>query len=350
MAQKKITIIDIAREAGVSISTVSRVINNSMPVADATARRVMETIRRHDFTPNPTARNLASKRTNTIGLLLPEVTGGFFQPMLSGIGRCIAEYDYDLLVFASPRLERHELSRQVPIGEHNTDGLLVFTTSLEDHEIARLHRRGFPLVLMYRSAPENLPIPAVTFENKIGSERLVDHLIDVHGYTKIAFLAGPPGNEDSALRELGYRSSLARHGIPFDPALMGVGEFEGAVAAEAVRRMLATGIRPQAIFAGDDESAAGVMVALIELGIRVPEEMAIVGFDDDTLAPYLPVPLTTVRAPNEETGFQAARQLINLIRTGQADQATMLPTEMVVRQSCGCSRFDPKRNQKEKSS
>ncbi len=348
MAQKKITIVDIAREAGVSISTVSRVMNNSMPVADETARRVKETIRRHDFTPNPTARNLASKRTNTIGLLLPEVTGVFFQPMLAGIGRCIAEYDYDLLVFASPRLERHELVRKVPIGEHNTDGLLIFTTSLDDQEIARLHLRGFPMVLMYRSAPENLSIPAVTFENKIGSERLIDHLIEDHGYTKIAFLAGPPGNEDSALRELGYRTSLTRHGLPVDPRLIGVGEFEGAVAAEAVRKMLREGIHPQAIFAGDDESAAGVIVTLIEMGIRVPDEIAIVGFDDDYLAPYLPVPLTTVRAPIEETGFQAARQLVSLIRTGQADLVTMLPTEMVIRQSCGCSRFDHQWNRKEK--
>lgn len=335
---KRPTIIDIAREAGVSISTVSRVMNKSMPVAEETARRVREAIERLQFSPNLSARNLAGKRTNTIGLLLPEVSGAFFQPMLAGIGECLAENNYDLLIFASPKLERHEFSRIIPIGEHNTDGVLIFTNSLDDAEIERLYRRHFPLVLMYRSAPAGLSIPSITFENKAGTEQLIDHLIEHHGYRKIAFLAGPKDNEDSHQREAGYLASLSRHGLPVDPALLGVGEFEGVIAAQAARDMLASGTRPDAIFAGDDESAAGVMTALLEMGVRVPDEIAVVGFDDDYLAPYLPVPLTTVRAPIYETGYQAARQLISLIRTGTAEMVTSLPTELVIRQSCGCGR------------
>ena len=337
MPRKKPTIIDIAREAGVSISTVSRVLNNSMPVAEDTAKRVIDTIRRLEFSPNAAARNLASKRTNTIGLLLPTISGSFFTPLLNGIDLCRSETGYDLLIFASPKLERHEFSRMVPVGEHNTDGLIVFTSSLVDEEIIRLHSRGFPLVLLHRSAPEKIPVPAILFENKKGSEEIVDHLIEVHGCRKIAFLAGPPFNEDSYWREQGFRASLKKHGLSPDPALMGVGEFEGRIAAAAVRKMLASGARPDAIFTGDDEAAAGVITAILEIGLKVPEDIAVVGFDDAYLAPYLPVPLTTVKAPIELAGYEAASQLVNLIRNGITELRTILPTELVIRRSCGCS-------------
>ncbi len=340
MVQKKPTIVDIAREAGVSISTVSRVLNRSMPVADETSRRVRDTIDRLQFNPNAAARNLASKRTNTIGLLIPEISGSFFSPMLAGIESCTSENGFDLLIFVSTKLERHELTHMVPIGEHNTDGLLVFTTSLEDNEVVRLYQHHFPLVLLHRSPPEQLPIPAVTFENKLGSEKLIDHLIEVHNRRKIAFLAGPPRNEDSYWREQGYRASLASHGIQVDPTLMGIGEFEGPIAEVAIRKMLLSGARPDAIFAGDDGSAAGVISALIQLGIRVPEEIAVVGFDDDYMAPYLPVPLTTVRAPIQQAGHQAAQNLVNLLREQPCELFTILPTELVIRQSCGCKSVD----------
>lgn len=337
MPRKKPTIIDIAREAGVSISTVSRVLNNSMPVAEETAKRVIKTIRRLEFSPNVAARNLASKRTNTIGLLLPTIRGSFFTPLLTGIDLCMSENGFDLLIFASPKLERHEFTRMVPVGEHNTDGLIVFTSSMVDEEIIRLHSRGFPLVLLHRSAPEKVPIPTILFENKKGAEEIIDHLIEVHGCRKIAFLAGPPLNEDSYWREQGFRAALEKHGLSPDPALIGVGEFEGPIAAAAVRKMLASGARPDAIFTGDDEAAAGVITALLQMGLRVPEDIAVVGFDDAYLAPYLSVPLTTVKAPIEMAGYEAASQLVNLIREGKTELTTILPTELVVRRSCGCS-------------
>jgi DNA-binding LacI/PurR family transcriptional regulator len=336
MPQKKPTIVDIAREAGVSISTVSRVINRSMPVADETSRRVRDTIDRLQFNPNSAARNLASKRTNTIGLLIPEISGTFFSPMLAGIEACTSENGFDLLIFVSSKLERHELTRMVPIGEHNTDGLLVFTTSLEDMELVRLYQHHFPLVLLHHSPPDQLPIPSVTFENKKGSQKLIDHLIEVHDRRKIAFLAGPPRNEDSFWREQGFRASMASHHLAVDPALMGIGEFEGPLAEGAIRKMLLSGARPDAIFAGDDGSAAGVISALIQLGIRVPEDIAVVGFDDDYMAPYLPVPLTTVRAPIQQAGYLAAQNLVNLLREQPCDLVTILPTELIIRQSCGC--------------
>jgi len=206
-------------------------------------------------------------------------------------------------------------------------------------------------VLIHQSPPPHLPqagntgqadaldIPCVTVENKAASYRLVEHLIVTHGRRTIGFLRGPHSQEDSYWRELGYRQALDAHGLPFDPALVAPGEFNRVVAHASVDAWLAdptAGNRLDAIFAGDDESAVGVLAALHSAGKRVPEDVAVVGFDDQTLAAYLAPPLTTVRAPTEEVGRQAARQLINLIRTGQADRLTLLPTDLVLRRSCGC--------------
>ena len=136
------TINDIAREAGVSISTVSRVLNQNAPVVPETAQRVWAVVERLEFEPNSAARRLASRHASTIGLLLPEISGAFFPPMLRGIERCANQSGYDLLIHASWQMDRSSRAR-IPLGEHNTDGLLVFTNSLPDSVLARLYRRGF---------------------------------------------------------------------------------------------------------------------------------------------------------------------------------------------------------------
>jgi DNA-binding LacI/PurR family transcriptional regulator len=181
-----------------------------------------------------------------------------------------------------------------------------------------------------------LNIPYVTIENKAGAWKLVNHLIEVHTYRRIAFLRGPENHEDSYWRELGYREALESHGIPFDPALVATGGFHKEIARFAMEQWLRQGIEIDAIFAGDDEAATGVIAALQKAGMRVPEDIAVVGFDDVHLANYLMPPLTTVRAPIEQTGREAVRQLVSLLRTGEADPLVLLSTELVIRRSCGC--------------
>jgi len=212
----------------------------------------------------------------------------------------------------------------------------VFAASLDDAELADLHGRGFPLVLLHRAPPPGLDIPYVTFENKPGARALVDHLIEVHGYRRIAFLRGPENHEDSYWRELGYRASLDAHDIPFDPALVATGGFSQTQGRDAIRRWLHKGVVMDAIFAGDDDAATGAIMAIQEAGKRVPEDIAVVGFDDVHLShPWMP-PLTTVRAPVEEAGREAARQLMRLIQTGEANPQIRLATELIIRRSCGC--------------
>jgi DNA-binding LacI/PurR family transcriptional regulator len=223
------------------------------------------------------------------------------------------------------------------LGEHNTDGLLIFTDSLDEAGLTRLYQLGFPMVLLHRSPPASLNIPCVTFENKSGSRKLIDHLIEVHGRRHIAFLAGPEGNEDSHWREMGYREALEAHGLPFDPALVARGGFDQVQAQKSVESWLEQNMEIDAIFSGDDEAGIGTLTALQWAGKQVPEDIALVGFDDIDVSRYLVPPLTTVRAPIEQAGREAAGQLIQLIQTGRADPLVLFPTELVIRRSCGCN-------------
>jgi LacI family transcriptional regulator len=330
------TILDVARRAGVSIATVSRVLNRTATVAPQTLAKIRAAIAELGYVPRTAARVLASRKTNTIGLLLPEISGSFFLPMLRGIEAEARQAGYGLLIHTaqdSPSLQ--------PLGEHNADGLLIFTDSLDKNELATLHRRGFPLVLLHDSPPDDLLIPIITIENKAGAKMLIDHLIEVHQRRRIAYLQGPPAHEDSRWRQRGYCEALKAHGIPFDPARIARGGFDEDEAYMAVRRMLQQGVGLDAIFAGDDEAAAGTLRALKQSGRGVPDEVAVVGFDDVSFAQHLTPALTTVRAPIEQVGRAAVHQLLRLLHGQPAERLTLLPTELVIRESCGCHAQSP---------
>jgi LacI family transcriptional regulator len=338
--RSRATISDVARLAGVSISTVSRVVNETAPVSDEVVERVRGAIEMLNYVPHLAARNLAARKTNTIGLLLPALSSSFFAPMLRGIEAAMDQTDYDLLVYASPqRPYRSEVVRRPqPIGEHNADGMIVFTNILDDDEIRHFYRRDFPLVLLYQKPPANVAVPSILFDNTRGLQNVVNHLVTVHQKRRIAFLRGPAGNLDSHLREMAFREAVAIHGIAYDPALIERGNFTEAGGEQAVSKMLSSGLNFDAIFTGDDESATGALMALRRAGLRVPEDIAVVGFDDVPIARHLNPPLTTVRAPIEQSGYMAAKLLCTLIEDGPTDEPEqVLPVEFVIRQSCGCS-------------
>lgn len=336
------TISDVARRAGVSIATVSRVINGTDPVAAETAQRVQQSIQELAFVPRAAARVLASRRTQTLGLLLPQIGGAFFSPLLRGIEAEAQAAGYDLLIHATSHIP-HAASPVAhrPLGEHNTDGLIVFTQSIDEKELSRLHAFNFPVVLLYQSPPTALNIPTVTVENQSGALEVVEHLIRVHNRRRIVFLRGPEGNEDSEWRERGYREALEAHGIPFDPALVATGGFNEEEAQIAMQALLAAGVAFDAVFGGDDDSAAGAMSALKQVGKRIPQEVAVVGFDDVMVARYLHPSLTTVRAPIEQVGREGVRQVVRLIRGEPAEALVLMRTELIIRESCGCPPVQP---------
>jgi DNA-binding LacI/PurR family transcriptional regulator len=331
------TIEDVAREAGVSIATVSRVLNNPDVVAPRTVVRVRTAIAALHYQPREAARMLARSKTNTIGLLLPEISGYFFFPMILGVEKEAHANGYSLLIHSALAEDSEHGQMPLSLGEHNTDGLIIFAHSLSESELRRLDALHLPMALLHQSPPEGLQIPNVTFENKRGARELVEHLIVTHGYRRIVFLAGPEHHEDSYWREMGYREALDAHGIPFDPALVARGDFAPDKAKQAVQQLLDDGIVFDAVFAADDESASGAMMALRDAGKRIPEDVAVVGFDDTLLAAHLTPPLTTVHAPIEDAGRQAVVQLLRRIKGEPAEAVTLLPAEVVIRQSCGCN-------------
>ena len=328
------TISDVAEHAGVSIATVSRVLNGKIPVHADKAERVRKAIAELNFVPPSAARVLASRKTNTIGLVFSEIRGAFFPHLLKGIEAQLHEAGYELLVYST---HSDRPIKRKPIGEHNTDGLLVFTTSLEKEEIARLYKINFPLVLMHETPPDGMDIPVITVENKDGAEMLVSHLIKQHGRRRIVFLRGPKGHEDSVWRERGYREALATHNIPFDETLVSSGEFDQETAYHSMQKLIQDSVDFDAVFAGDDDAAIGVYRALKEAIRLIPNDVAVVGFDDVDFAGYISPPLTTIRAPIEEVGREAVRQLLCLLEGEQAQSLVLKRTELVIRESCGCT-------------
>ncbi len=326
------TIADVAQKAQVSIATVSRVLNGTTPVHLEKANRVRLAMEELQFVPRHAARVLASKRTNTIGLLISEISGAFIPPMLKGIEASAYEAGYELLIHSTKK----EGPSRRPLGAHNTDGLLIFTDSLDHHDMRRLYNIGFPMVLLHHSPPDLLNIPEITIENKDGATMLINHLIEIHDRRRIVFLQGPEGHEDSVWRERGYRDALEAHNIHFDPELIALGNFDEEDAFTAIQQILLDGIKFDAIFAGDDDSAIGAIRALKMAGRLVPQDVSVVGFDDVPFARYLSPALTTVRAPIEAIGREAVRKLVQLMNGHQVDGLTLMQTELVIRESCGC--------------
>ncbi|MBE2221256.1 MAG: LacI family DNA-binding transcriptional regulator [Anaerolineae bacterium] len=332
-----ITIRDIAREAEVSVATVSRYLNQNAFVSPDLSDRIQEVMDQLDYIPQATARQLAMRKKNTIGLLVPNMHNNFFAALLAGIEGEVSKHNYNLLV-ATCRMNQKS-GYQFPLGSHNTDGMLVFADSLSDKQIAQLHERQLPLVLIHKSPSGNIKIPTVTIENKAATKKLITHLIEEHHRKHILLVRGSEYQEDSYWREVGFKEALFSHNIPFDENLVIRGSFEREVAYKSMKAFLEDPTHPKfdAIFTGDDDAAVGIYDALKEHGIRIPEDVSVVGFDDSQIAPFLTPPLTTVIAPTEEVGRSAAEQLFCLLNGSDPALVTLHTTEIVLRSSCGCS-------------
>ena len=332
-----VTIRDVAKKAGVSVATVSRYINRNTPVSPEVAKRLKVVMKELRYVPHAAARNLASRRTRVVGLLLNNLHNDFFVPLLNGVEEVVRSKGYNLIVATYHANLRNQMSP--PIGPHNTDGLLVFSDGLMDEDLINLKETDFPMVLVHRTPPPSTSIPSVTVENVEITKQLIEHLIRVHGKRRILFLRGPIHQEDSARREVGYKKALEDNGIPFSEKLILNGDFERDVSFKVMNEFLENGNRVEfdAVFTGDDDAAIGVLRSLRMHNLNVPQDVAVVGFDDLGFAPFLNPPLTTVRAPTKEVGRIATEKLFKLLEDYPVDETMILPTEIVFLSSCGCS-------------
>jgi LacI family transcriptional regulator len=336
-----VTIRDVAKQAGVSVATVSRFINHKASVSNQISTRIQQVMQELNYAPLMAARNLATRKTGAVGMLSFGVEYNFFGVLVNGLEKALKEKGYNLLIATYQGGINKELKDDVPLpfGPHNADGVVVFSNTVGEEQLEEWHRIHFPVVIVHNTVSNSLPIPCVNVENRTSSYKLMEHLIEVHARKRIVFMRPPIYQEDAHNRELAYRAALKAHSIPFDPNLIIGGPYDRAAARQAMDEFLANNPPSfDAVFAGDDELAISAIGALQNAGLKVPEDVSVVGFDDQRLAPLLAPALTTVHAPTEEVGYVAGQQLLKILQNQPADRMTVLPTELVIRQSCGCNR------------
>lgn len=328
------TIRDVARAAGVSIATVSRVYTGSSTVSEETGQRVLAAAARLDYWPNAAARSLTTSRTHTLGVLLPDLYGEFYSEVIRGIDEAAREARYQVLVSGS----HADADTLVFVGRSlrgRVDGLIIMAPDDASSQAIAQLMRTYPLVLL--NAPSSCDLcDTISIANFEGAHTLVRHLIGL-GHTRIAALLGPEGNNDAEDRRRGFRSALHEAGLNGSEPLELRGDFTEASGYRAAETLLSLSPRPTAVFAMNDYMAIGLLGALNDRGVRVPHDLAVAGFDDIAVSRYLSPPLTTVHVDAHDLGRRAVAQWLAGTQT-QRDRTKVhevLPTRLVVRASCG---------------
>ena len=325
------TIKDVAREASVSVATVSRVFNGAALVREETAQRIREVAAALRYVPHGGARSLITNRTNTLGVLLPDLYGEFFSELIHGIDLTARRGGYHILVSRSweGRTQVEEAMRAM---RGRVDGLLLMSPDVDADALLNLPA-DLPVVLLC-SPPQGHQLDSVTIHNSRGARSMVGHLIGI-GHRRIAIITGSPGNFDAAERLRGYHSALKEAGIAPEPALERCGDFTEAGGYDAALELLAQKNRPTAVFAANDSMAIGALSAFRESGVRVPDDIAVAGFDDIPLARYMDPPLSSVRVPISDLGATAVDILLHAIthKNQHTRRRERVSTEVVIRRS-----------------
>lgn len=331
---------DVARKAGVSIASVSRVMNDHENVRQETRERVLAAVRTLRYVPHNGARSLITHRTQAIGVLLPDLYGEFFSEIIRGIDGVARQRGLQLLL-SSVHGDAAEVGAAIRTMRGRVDGLLVMSPHVDTALLERNIPGTLPVVLL-NSPLSDTHHPTVTIDSYSGAKAMVRHLVGL-GHRRIAHISGPPGNFDSDERLRGYTDEMARL-VPDVGPLVLQGDFAEKSGHAVGHRLAAPEERPDAVFAANDVMAIGCLVAFREAGVRVPDDVALAGFDDIPLAALVSPALTTVRVRIAELGKTALEQLLlsieNPRRARRVAQA-LLP-EVVIRESCGAGKA-PKR-------
>lgn len=327
------TIRDIASGAGVSVATVSRVLNAHPDVAASTREKVLEYVRANGYTANRTARKLAGGATGLIGLTVPFVHPQYFAQIVEGAAEAL--FDRDARFVMCPTLHEHD--REVSILERvmhgTTDGAMLILPSETDDELRHLLKEDFPFVVVDPARPLSEEIPTVSAANWAGGRSAVEHLVSL-GHRRIGVIGGPSGWLATVDRLAGYRSALGAAGVPVDGGLVRFSDFTIEGGYRAALDLLRTTSPPTAIFAFNDDMAVGAVRAATERHLQVPDDVSIVGFDDVELASHVTPKLTTVRQSLHEMGRLAAGLLSRLIDGQPVDAPRIeLATRLIVRDS-----------------
>jgi LacI family transcriptional regulator len=331
------TVHDVARRAGVSTSTVSHVVNNTRFVSDELRERVQAAMRDLDYTPSAAARSLTTKRAHTIALIVSDIRNPFFASVARGVEDVAQEHGYTLVLCNSDEDAEREFACLSALETRAVDGVLLASAGVADEHLSRLVRAGYPIVLVDRDLPD-LGAPAVLLDNEGAAYSAVWHLI-TRGHRRIAMLSGRAAISTTTERVAGYQRALREAGIDVDDRLVVSGASTSEGGAAATKTVLEVDEPPSAIFSGNNLMSIGALQAIVNHGLAVPDDVALVGFDDfpfpwsDAFRPHL----TTIAQPTYELGRRAAELLVQRLKgsSAMAVERVVLDGQLVVRESSG---------------
>jgi len=331
-----VTIKQVAREANVSVATVSRALNGSGPVREELRRHILAVSERLHYVPHSGARSLITRKTGTIGVVLPDIHGQFFSEVIRGMDGVSRHRGYHLLVSGS-HSDTGEVAAVVRATRGRVDGLVVMAPDLDTESFARDVPAALPVVAL-NCRMVSPGFDSISIDNYGGAIAMVRHLLSLD-HRRIAFIKGPEQNFEASERLRGFRDAALAAGLGEDDAIEIAGDFTEEAGARGARGAMDGRRRPSALFAANDGMALGALMALAEDGLAVPEDVAVVGFDDIPVARYVSPPLTSVRIPIAELGARAMERLLLALERGErhAHRHEVLPTALVVRRSCGAA-------------
>ena len=329
MFKPRPTIRDVARLAGVSHQTVSRVINKRENVTPETQERVEAAIRKLGFRPNAIARSMANGRTHTLACISPNLTDYTFASVIEGAEQEARQHGFFLLSSSAEDAERfHSLADEL-VNHRRVDGLMVINPYV-DRRFESIPA-NFPTVYV-GAAPRDGKISSICLDDEHVAYEATKHLLDL-GHRSIAMVTGPMEEDCSRDRDAGYRRALEDAGLKYDPHLVIDGDWSASSGQAGFAHFNEQGLQPTAVFAQNDRMALGILRAARDLGLRVPGQLAVIGVDDMPLSSYFDPPLTTMRQDMAQIGREAARLLIQAIREPHSSKHIRLPGELIVRSS-----------------
>ncbi|HLT57665.1 MAG: LacI family transcriptional regulator [Limnochordales bacterium] len=315
-----VTIYDVAREAGVSLATVSRVINNSPYVKPATRQRVQETMARLGYEPNLVASALMTKRTGLLALLVPDISNPFFAEVAWGVEDAAAHLNYNCVI-CNVGDDTEKQARYVSVlRRKGIDGIIFATAAHDDRLVLNLEKRRYPITLMARDVP-SAAVNRVLTDDQAGAALAARHLLEL-GHRRMAVITEPARIHSSGQRRQGFAAALQPVGV--EPTVIEADGSDIAAGLRASQHLLSLNPRPTAVFCANDMLAIGVLQAAAAAGVRVPQELSVVGFDGTPLAQIASPPLTTVVQPMREMGRVAVQLLIESLQNGKEPQRVVL--------------------------
>jgi LacI family transcriptional regulator len=332
--QKTSTLAEVAAQAGVSLITASRALRGVGRVAEDTRKRVLEAAAKLDYTPDRLAQKMRGGNSDLIGVFVNGFASLVIHELLSNINDEASRLGFDLIVFNAHKFDDPRRAGTAEMMRKLCDGLLLILPNGDDGLLDKLERSQSPCVLI-NFAARAIDLPVVIGSNRAAAKQAVDHLLSFN-HRKIAFIAGTAGTGQSDERQQGYQDALLAAGIAPDPSWVVQGEFTEISGFVQTQRLLALANRPTAIFAGNDAMAFGAMDAISAAGLKVPDDISVVGFDDVIRANFVHPRLTTLRQPLNEIAARAVSELVNAIKGhGRGGFRLELPSKLVLRDSTG---------------